>query len=172
MKKTLNKFLILTFFFALPFSSSFASDVYFIDFTKVLNSSKAGAGAQKKLKSKYESEAKKFSNQQAEIRKEESEIIAQKKIITPEEYQKKVQILRNKVADLQKNKQNSINEIAKSRIDAKTNLLKAVKPIIKKYMENNNIKVVLDKKSVLMGDVNLEITDQIISSLNKELSSL
>jgi Skp family chaperone for outer membrane proteins len=39
-------------------------------------------------------------------------------------------------------------------------------------MEENNIKLILDKKGVLMGDKNLEITNQIIAILNKELSSL
>ena len=39
-------------------------------------------------------------------------------------------------------------------------------------MEDNKIRIVIDKKSILLGDTNLEITDQIISILNKELSSL
>ena len=51
-------------------------------------------------------------------------------------------------------------------------MLKAVNPIIKKYMEDNKIQVVLDKQSVIMGDTSLQITDQIISILNKELLSL
>ena len=39
-------------------------------------------------------------------------------------------------------------------------------------MEQNNIKLVIDKKTVLLGDSNLEITNQIIELLNKELKSL
>jgi Skp family chaperone for outer membrane proteins len=39
-------------------------------------------------------------------------------------------------------------------------------------MEDNNIRIVLDKQSVLMGDSSLEITSQIIAILNKEVSSL
>ena len=49
---------ILLFNFCL--SNSFADNAYFIDFSKVLNTSKAGAEAQKKLKNKFESESKKF----------------------------------------------------------------------------------------------------------------
>ena len=95
-----------------------------------------------------------------------------KNAITQEEYQKKVEELRKKVSELQKNKRNSFNNIADSRSKAKTTLLKAVNPIISKYMVDNKIRIVLDKKSVLMGDTNLEITDQIIAILNKELKSL
>ena len=43
---------------------------------------------------------------------------------------------------------------------------------MQKYMKDNKIRIVLDKKSVLLGDKSLEITNQIIDILNKELSSL
>ena len=152
--------------------NSSADSIYFIDFAKVLNSSKPGAEAQKSIKQKLQSENKKFANLQNNIRKEESDIISQKSTLSPEEYKKKVQALRNKVADLQKNKETSFNNIAKSRSKAKNSLLKAVNPIIKKYMEDNNIQIVLNKKAVILGDTNLEITDKIISILNKELPSL
>jgi len=93
-------------------------------------------------------------------------------MITKDEYQKKVEILRKKVADLQKNKQDSLKAITKSRSEAKKILVNTVQPIVKKYMEDNKIRIVVDKKSVILGDVALEITDQIIDILNKELTSL
>ena len=39
-------------------------------------------------------------------------------------------------------------------------------------MEENKIRIVLDKKSVLLGDTTLEITSKIIDILNKELKSI
>ena len=39
-------------------------------------------------------------------------------------------------------------------------------------MEENSINLVLDKESIILGNSELEITDQIIAILNKELSSL
>ena len=99
--------------------NSSADSIYFIDFAKVLNSSKPGAEAQKSIKQKLQSENKKFANLQNNIRKEESDIISQKSTLSPEEYKKKVQALRNKVADLQKNKETSFNNIAKDAISNK-----------------------------------------------------
>ena len=58
------------------------------------------------------------------------------------------------------------------RNKARGELLKTLNPILKKYMEDNNIRLVLDKKTVLLGDNKLDITDQIIKLLNKELKSL
>jgi outer membrane protein len=168
----MKKLLLFTVLILSFFSTSFAENPSFIDFTKVLNQSKAGGAAQEYLKKKFEDESKKFKIQGDEIKKKEKEIISQKKLITQEEYKKKVVELRKKVAKLQESKANSLKNLSKSRTDAKNKLLKAVNPIVKKYMKDNNIRLVIDKSSVLMGDSTLEITDQIIAILNKNLSSI
>ena len=149
-----------------------ADNTYFIDFSKVLNTSKAGEDAQKKLKSKFESENKKFIDEEKILKKQEEELISQKKVLSKEDYQKKVDDLRKKVAKLQTDKQNSLNEIAKSRALAKQELLKNVNPILKTYMEENKIRLIVDKQSVVLGDTTLEITDKIIEILNQKLNSI
>ena len=39
-------------------------------------------------------------------------------------------------------------------------------------MEDNKIRLILDKKTVVLGDTKLEVTDQIIAIINKEITSL
>ena len=39
-------------------------------------------------------------------------------------------------------------------------------------MEENNIRMIVEKQSVIMGDASLEITSQILAILNKELTSI
>ena len=51
-------------------------------------------------------------------------------------------------------------------------MLKNLNPILGKYMKENSIAVVIDKKNVLMGDKKFEITAQIIEILNKEFKSI
>tara|TARA_Y100000746_G_scaffold47808_1_gene36960 strand:+ start:270 stop:797 length:528 start_codon:yes stop_codon:yes gene_type:complete len=145
---------------------------HFIDFKKVLNQSTAGKKAQDFLKNKLESEMKKFKKQEDGIRKEEKDLIAKKKLITQEEYKKKVENLRKKVSELQKNRQSSLSNVGKLRAKAKQELLQKLNPIIKKYMSDNKIRIVLDREAVLLGDSSLDITSKIIEILNKELKSL
>ena len=168
----MKKITLFSIIFLFNYSISLAENIHFIDFTSVLNKSKAGAQAQTELKKKFETASKKYNKEQAALRKEESEIISKKSSLTQEEYQKKVEVLRNKVVSLEKNKKNSLENITISRNNAKKSLLKSVNPIIKKYMEENNIRIIVDKKSVILGDATLEITDQIIVILNKEITSL
>ena len=105
MKKNLNLLLIIIFSFFINIKYLNADTPHFIDFTKVLNKSIAVADAQKLLKKRFEYEVKKYQELEIDLRKEEKSIVGQKKIITNEEYQKKVQTLRKKASSLQKNKQ-------------------------------------------------------------------
>jgi len=99
-------------------------------------------------------------------------IISKKKIMKEEEFKKNIVDLRKKVQKLQKDKQKSINQLATSRAKAKKELLNKLNPIMKKYMEDNKIRVVLDKKNILLGDKTLEITSQIMEILNREVKSI
>jgi len=163
----MKKMFLITVLFLFSIENLFANDTYFIDFNKVLNSSKAGMSAQSNLKKKFKSESEKFKKKEDELRKEESDLIAKKKLISQEEYKKIVQTLRGKVIELQKNKKKSLDSIGQSRNEARKKLLKIVNPIIKKYMEDNKIRIIVDKQSVILADTTLEITDKIIAILNK-----
>jgi len=170
-----NKIIKKLFLFFLIFNicnSAFSDNTYFIDFSKVLNQSQAGAEAQEKLKKRFNSENEKFVKEEENIKKKEAELISQKKVLSNEDYKNKVDDLRKQVTILQTNKQNSLNKIAQSRAKAKQILLKSLNPIIKKYMEENKIRLVIDKQSVILGDSTLEITDKIIEKLNLELKSI
>ena len=81
-------------------------------------------------------------------------------------------VLRARAAKMQKNRQTELSKISKTRDNAKTQLLKKLNPIISSYMKEKKIRMVLDKKAVLLGDVKLDITAQIIELLNKDLKSL
>ena len=89
--------------------------------------------------------------------------------MSSEDYKNKVNELRSKVSSLQKERNSLLNSVAKQRAKAKNELLKTLNPIIKEYMKENNIRMVLHKKSLLLADENLEITDQIIKRLDKKL---
>ena len=124
------------------------------------------------LKKKLDDGAKALQNKEKAIQDEEKKIIKQKKVISAEEYKKKVNDLRNKVSSLQKERNLLLSEVSKQRSKAKTELLKNLNPIIQEYMKEKNIRIVLDKKSILLADENLDITQDIIKRLNSKLKSI
>lgn len=149
-----------------------ADTPYFIDFKLILNESNAGKKAQDFLKSKLEKGLKNLKNKEQNIQEEEKKIIQQKKLISSEEYKKKVKDLRNKVSSLQKERNNLLEDVAKQRTKARNELLKNLNPILGDYMKEKKIRVVLDKKSILLADENLNISNDIMKILNQKLKSV
>ena len=168
LKKT--PFLLLIFIF---FQTSLKADnAFYLDFKYILNESNAGKQAQVFLKKRLNNGIKKLQDTEKKIQAEEKEIINQKKIISAEEYKKKVTSLRNKVSSLQKERNQLLDSVAKQRAKARSELLKNLNPIIKEYMKEKKIRMVLDKKSLLLADENLDITKDIMGILNKNLKSI
>ncbi len=172
MKNLFKIFLLISIFFLTIEKKVFASDIYFIDYSKVMNQSIAGKKAQDYLKNLMKSSNKKFNDNAKKLKDEENKIIGQKNALSKEEYKKKADALRKKVFELNKEREKSIREVAAKRKKAGDQMLKNLNPLLGKYMKENNIAVVIDKKNVLMGDKKFEITSQIIEILNKEFKSI
>jgi len=144
----------------------------YLDFKFVLNESVAGKKAQAQLKKKLDNGVKDLSKQEKIIQEEEKKIIQQKKILSPEEYKKKVTELRKKVSDLQKKRSKLLNTVANQRSKARSELLKNLNPVVKEYMVEKNIRMVLDKKGVILAEEKLDITNDIITKLNAKIKTL
>lgn len=167
-----KKKIILLIFFLISSQTLLAETPYFLDFKFILNESDAGKKAQNYLKNKLEKGIKELKNKEKQIQDEEKKIIQQKKIIAAEDYKKKVASLRSKVASLQKERNSLLEGVAKERKKARNELLKNLNPIIKDYMNEKKIRMVVDKKSLLLADENLNITKDILAILNKKLKSI
>jgi len=168
----MKNFLFIVLIFFLSTSLSQADNPFFIDFQYILNESNAGKKAQKSLKTKLENGLNRLKEQEKNIQEEEKKIIQQKKLITADEYKKKINDLRNKVSTLQKDRNKLLEDVSKQRTKARNELLKNLNPILKDYMKEKNIRIVLDKKSILLADENLNITDDIMKILNQKLNSI
>lgn len=171
----MEKFLKLLpiFIFFIFINSNIKADVpYYVDFKYILNQSEAGKKAQKSLKDKLENGLKKLTAKEKTLLSEEKKIIEQKKLIEPEAYKKKVEELRSKVLSLQKERNKLLETVSKQRLTARNELLKNLNPIISEYMQEKKIRMVVDKKSILLADQNLDITKEIMNLLNKKLKSI
>ena len=158
-------------FFTFQINVSADSPSY-LDFKYILNQSEAGKKAQSFLKNKLETGLKSLKKKEKAIQEEERKIIQQKKVISAEEYKKKVTQLRNKVDSLQKERNTLLANVSEQRSKARTELLKNLNPIIQEYMKQKNIRIVLNKKSILLADENLDITQEIVKIFNKKLKSI
>ncbi len=170
MKYLFNLFIILL--FVSISNQHLKADTYYLDFKYILNESDAGKKANKTLKNQLDQGIKTLKEKEKKLQKEEKDIIQQKKLLSPEEYKKKITTLRTKVSSLQKERNSILESVSKKRRNARNQLLGALNPIVKNFMAEKNIKIVLDKKSILLGDENLDITKDIMILLNKKITSI
>ena len=170
--KYLVKFFVVTFLLLIYTHVSAEQKVAYMDMKFVLNNSKAGKGAQDFLNKSFKENQKNFLDKENALKNEESDLIGQKTILTKEEYQKRSDDLRKKVIDYQSQRRASLEKITTQRAEARKKLLEKLDPILKTYIKENDISLVMDKKNVLMGNADLDITNIIIEKLNKELPSL
>ena len=170
--KYLVKFFVVTFLLLISTYVSAEQKIAYLDMKFVLNNSKAGKGAQDFLQKSFKENQKKFADEEDALKKEENDLLAQKTILTKEEYQKKSDNLRKKVIDYQSQRRLSLEKITTQRAEARQKLLETLDPILKTYTEENNISLVIDKKDILVGNTDLDITNIIVKKLNKKLPSL
>ena len=170
--KYLVKFFVVTFLLLICTHVSAEQKIAYLDMKFVLNNSNAGKGAQDFLQKSFKENQKKFVDEENALKKEENDLLAQKTILTKEEYQKKSDNLRKKVIDYQSQRRLSLEKITTQRAEARQKLLEILDPILKTYTEENNISLVIDKKDVLVGNTDLDITNIIVKKLNKKLPSL
>lgn len=170
MKLIYKSLIILSLFFIN--STSLKAETFYLDFKLILNQSDAGKKANQALKSQLDQGFKKLKDREKQLQKEEKEIIQQKKLLSPEEYKSKILSLRKKVSALQKDRNSIMENVSKKRSKARKKLLETLNPIVKDYMNEKSIKIVLDKKSILLADENLDITKDILGLLNKKLKSI
>ena len=62
--------------------------------------------------------------------------------------------------------------MAKDRTKARNELLKNLNPIVKEYMVEKKIRIIIDKKEIIVADEKLDITQEIIKKLNSKIKTI
>lgn len=150
----------------------YADMPHYLDFKYILNNSVAGKKAQDNLQKKLKDGINSLNKKEKSLQEEEKKMIQQKKVISQEEYVKKVNDLRKKVSSLRTERNTLLEKISKDRSKARNELLKNLNPIIKDYMQEKKIRLVVDKKNIILADEKLDITKDIMEALNGKLKSI
>jgi len=171
MKHFIKYFLVITFFI---FSSELLAEekIVVLDLNYVLNQSKAGKGAQDFLKKSYTQNTKKFKDIEGALKKEETDLLSKKTVLSKEDYSKKSDSLRKKVIDYKSQRRTAMDKITTQRAESRATLIKSITPILETYIKENNISVVINKVHTLGGKPENDITKIIVEKLDKVLPSL
>ena len=171
MKKILIS--ILFFIFLIIPSYSYSSEkIVYLDVEKIMQESLAGKSIIAQLKKKRESSISKFKKKEKDIFDKEKKLIAQKNVLSKDEFESKIKELRNEISNYQNDRNKASNNITKLRIKASTKLISKLTPILEEYAKKNSIRIIIQKKQIVMGTKEDDITKDILELVNQKIKNI
>ena len=173
MKKT--KFLlsfIIILFFSINIRLAYAEKIVYIDMDRIMQISKAGKNAISKINDLKKKDVSKFQKIEKELKSKEEDLITKKNVISAEEFNKKLENLSKEINNYRTLRQEAIDLSTKSRLNASADFAEKIKPILAEYASENNLDMIIQKKNIIMGKTDLDITDEILKIVDKKINKL
>ena len=168
LKKILLSIILLICFTSYSYSEN---KVGYIDVDKILSNTISGKSLFEQFNVLKKTQLDQIENEGKKLKEEENKILSTKKIISQEEYMKKVNIFKEKILSFQKEKNNTIDNLNKKRNNEIIRFLKMVDPLIRLVMEENSIDILIEKKNIFIAKSNTDITDIVIEKTNQNIKS-
>ena len=169
MSKKIILFLIIFFFSTKLFSEQ---KIVYLNMDKIITESIAGKKFINEYVKKKEKNIEIFKNTENKFKKEETDILLKKNILNNDEYNKIVNDFKKRLQEYKIKKSNTINNHEKIKIKGTNNLLIKIGPILEKYSIDNSISIILQKKNILIGQKELDITNLIMKKLNEKIKNI
>ena len=148
------------------------ANVAFIDVQYIMENSLAGQSLKKQLESIHKKNLKEFKDTEEELKKKEKEVLKKKNILSKEDFQKEITALRNTVKKYNTQRNEKINSLTKKRLELMEKILKVLSPILTEYSKERNISIVMDKKYIIVGKTELNLTEEILKLLDSKIKKI
>ena len=163
-------FLTHTIIFLLFSSISLANNkIVYVDMDKILTTTIPGSSILKQLEELNVKNIESYKKKETFLKNEEKNLINQKNILSDVEYKDRVSKLKSKIADYNTSKKEIILNFNKIRQENTNKLLNLINKILTTYSEEKKISLILQKKNLILGKTELDITDKIIITVNRDV---
>jgi len=168
MKKYLLFFIFLTF----NNISLAENKIVYLDMSFLLNESIVGKDLNQKLLKINSRNVEEFKQIESKIKKDDNDLLKKKNIIKEDQYKKEVALLRQEYKSFKElmNKKNSdLNTLKDSSTKV---ILKNINDILAEYSTKNSISMIIEKKNIVIGKSDLNVTNEILDLLNKKITTV
>lgn len=173
MRKKLTYLVI--FFFLFNFNNKLLSEdtiIAFVDIDKIISTSNAGKKIQNSINKTLKKENEKFNKVELSLKKKEDEILKQKNVISKEELDKKIKSFQADIKNFRDERAQFQRKINKQNLEAKNKIVNEINKILTKYASDNSISIVIQKKNIIIGKAELDITNKILDEFNSQVKSI
>ena len=168
-----KKLFFIIFFSILSVNSIIADDkISYVDMDYILTNTIAGKSLLENFKKEEKLKIDKFKISDDDFKNKEKKILAKKNLVTNEEINKELRSLQVEFQNYRKNKIKEIDKLKAKRNRNILNFIKLINPIIEKYMSDNSISILLDKKNIFIASKKYDITKNLITLIDKDIKSI
>ena len=143
-----------------------------LDLNRVLLDAKAAKNAAEEIDKIAKGIENELIESDEEIIKEQNKLIEAQSIMAPEAFELKRKEYEEKVQNYNIERQNKLISVEKLVESSRNEILDKLKPILEEMSETKGITVILEKGTVLLNAETMDITDDVIKALNKELPKI
>ena len=166
----MKKFLIILFILLNQVNFVYAEvNIVFVDLNKIMTTSKPGSSILENLNKKNNQLLNNFKNDEKKLKDDEIKLISQKNILSEEEFQSKVKKLKIEINTYNENRKKTIKDFNIFKAETTNKFTKMINSIFIKYSNDKSISMIFDKKNMIIGKSELDITDEIIKIVNNEI---
>ena len=168
-----KKFFFILIFISISVNFLKAEDkVSYIDIDYILANTLAGKEILNLLKKEEESKINEFKLKENNFKNEENKILAKRNLISKLEINKELKLLQDKFQKYNQVKLKEIDALKNKRNRNIVNFINQINPIIEKYMTDNSIYMLLDKKNVFIASKDYDVTKNLIELIDNQIKTL
>jgi outer membrane protein len=164
-----NFFFIIIFLISQILTVQADKNIVFVDMEKIMSTSKPGLSILEQLRKINNKDIKTLKDKKDELELKEKKIISQKNILSEKEFQINIDNLKEEINKHNINRDNKINNFNKLKVNNTSKFLQMINLILTKYSKENSISMILQKKNLIIGKKELDITNKIIESVNNDI---
>ena len=172
MKRNIIFFFLIFFVFSSNNNTLAEINISFVDVDYIYSNSKIGKKIDNQLKSEKKKINDKLISYQKNIKDEKEKLINQKKIISEEKFKNQAIDLEKQIKKYNKLISDNNNSFIKYKTEIKSLFLKKLMNIVREYAEVNSIQLILNKKDIIIGQNDMDISNDILKLVNKKMNDI
>ena len=170
------KFLIMKFIiflYLIIFTTNiYANEIVFIDLNKIMNESIVGKYINNQIDIEKNKILEDFKKTEKKLKENEKQILSQKNLLKPDEFDKKVIKLKNDVANYNNQRKIILAKFKEKQNKVSQEVIVKINIILSEYMKDKSISLIIRKKDIIVAKKNLDITNEIIDLLNNKVKEI
>tara|TARA_B100000900_G_C20489976_1_gene679140 strand:+ start:140 stop:670 length:531 start_codon:yes stop_codon:yes gene_type:complete len=173
MYKKYSSFILIIFtLFSFTNLSAEQIKISYIDVEKIMSESTVGKKINKRIESLIKKKNKEFQKVEKDLKAKEAEISKQQNILSKDELNKKINSLKSDISNYRNLKKDFNNEMNKKRLKATSQLVVYLNKILGKYASDNSISLIIQKKNIVIGKAEMDITKEVLKIFDKEVKDV